>query len=285
MKEKTKQRTKEIPESKKKLVKEIADAMKKNTTIMLASVKGLPSRQFQSIRSSIRDKASIKTFKKSIILRAIESSSIKSISNLKDYVHEDSVVILSDLDAFELSSMLSDKKSPAKAKIGQIANEEIKIEPGPTDIPPGPAISEFGSLGIKVSVEDGKIAIKEPKVIVKKGEPVTEKAAGIMTKLDIKPFTIGFEPIAAYDLKENKLYTNLKIDKKAVLSSLLEKYSRALAFAVSLTYLTNETVKFILAKAASHEKALEKFLKVETSAQSASADSSAQTRNLNPEVN
>jgi len=33
----------------------------------------------------------------------------------------------------------------------------------------GPAVSEFGALGIKIQIENGKITVRDSKVIAKKG--------------------------------------------------------------------------------------------------------------------
>ncbi|MEK6884681.1 MAG: hypothetical protein AABY22_33930 [Nanoarchaeota archaeon] len=66
--------------------------------------------------------------------------------------------------------------------------------------------------------------------------------------------TIGFEPFAAYDKGEDKIYYNIKIDKQGNLKELKKSYSKALAFAVSIAYPVKETLRFILGKAAMHEK-------------------------------
>jgi large subunit ribosomal protein L10 len=248
-------RTKPISAKKLKAVTELTNLMKKNKTFMVCSIKGLPGKQFQSIKKQIRDIATIKVVKKSTALKAIESSGIE-IKKMTAYVIEDSALIFSQIDAFELSGILSQSKSPVAAKTGQIANEDIEIEPGPTDLVPGPVISELGSLGLKIAIEDGKITIKEKKIIVKKGEPIKEAAAGLMSKLDIKPFSIGFEPVAAYDSNDKKIYTGIKINKEKTLEETKTAYSRALAFAVKIVYPCKETIMFLLAKAAMNEKAL-----------------------------
>ena len=77
-----------------------------------------------------------------------------------------------------------------------------------------------------------------------------------MPKLEIKPFTIGFVPIAAFDNKEGKLYTDIKIDREGTLEALKTAYAKALAFAVELAYTSQDTIKLLIAKAASHERAL-----------------------------
>ena len=45
----------------------------------------------------------------------------------------------------------------------------------------------------------------ENKSWIKAGEKVTESASGIMAKLGIMPLKVGFEPIAAYDIIEQKV--------------------------------------------------------------------------------
>lgn len=255
MKEKKKQFEREIPEDKVKSVAELERLIKDNKTFMICSIKGLPGKQFQLIKKKIRDRAKIKVVKKSLVLRAIGDIGIE-IKKMKDYVTEDSALLFSDVEAFELSGVLSENKSPVNARTGQIAPDDIVIEPGPTELVPGPVISELGSLGLKIAIEDGKISIKERKVIVKQGQAINEAAAGLMSKLDIKPFSIGYEPVAAYDSKEHKVYTGIKINKEKTLEDTKGAFARALAFAVKIVYPCSQTIRYILGKAAMNEKAI-----------------------------
>ena len=55
---------------------------------------------------------------------------------------------------------------------------------------PGPAVSELSALGIRIKIEKGKINIQKSKTIVKKGEKISQAAADLMSKLDIRPFEI-----------------------------------------------------------------------------------------------
>lgn len=244
-----------MPESKVKAVAELESLIKKSKTLMICSIKNLPGKQYQAIKKKIREHARIKVVKKTIAIRAIENSGIE-IKKLEEHVVEDSALLFSDIDAFELAGILAQNKTPVGAKIGQLANEDIIVEPGSTDLVPGPVISELGALGLKIAIEDGKIAIKEKKVIVKKGESIKEAASGLMSKLDIKPFSIGFEPVAAYDSQDKKVYTGIKIDSAGSLEILKSSYSKALGFAVNIAYICNETLKFILGKAGMQEKAI-----------------------------
>jgi len=249
----------QIPEYKKKIVNELVKLIKENKTILIASIKNLPASQFQKIGKKLRGKAVVKVPKKSLILRAIDESQNEELKKLSKYIDDSTAILFSNLDSYELASELLKNKSPAKAKPGQEAPEDIEIEAGPTDLPPGPAISELGSVGLQVQIENGKITIREPRVIVKAGKKITQNVADVMNKLDIKPFSIGFIPLSAFDIKENKLYLEIKIDTKQTLEELKLAFGKSLALAIEISYVCEDTVKIMVAKAGSHEKALEKL--------------------------
>ncbi|MBM3233472.1 50S ribosomal protein L10 [Candidatus Pacearchaeota archaeon] len=257
MKEKLKKASNErkVPEKKLKAVTELENLIKNNRTFMVCSIKNLPGKQFEIIKKKLRDKVKIKVVKKNIILRAIDNSGIE-IKKMKEHIKEDSALLFSKLELFELSGILSDNTALVNAKTGQIATDDISVEAGATELVPGPAISELSSLGLKIAIEDGKISIKEKKIIVKKNDKINEVACGIMSKLGIKPFKIGFEPVTAYDSEEKKVFTNIKINKEKNLEELKQAFSRSLAFAVKIAYPCKETIRYLLGKAAAEEKAL-----------------------------
>jgi large subunit ribosomal protein L10 len=234
--------------------------MKKSKTILLASTKGLPSSQFHLIKKNLRGKAEIRVVKKSAAIRAIEGAMKPGLDALKNEIKSDVAIFFSDLDAFELSGLLADNQSPTKARGGDIAPEDINVEPGPTDLLPGPAISELSGVGLRVAVEGGKIAIKLPYVIVKKGDVVKENVASVLGKLNITPMKVGFEPTAAYDAASEKVYVGIKIDKKAVLEQLRYDIGKALGFAKARMYVAKETLSFFFAKANAEERAVQKLV-------------------------
>jgi len=255
MKEKKETFERDIPEAKLKSVAELEKLMKNSKTFMICSIKGLPGKQFQIIKKKIRDNVKVKVVKKSVVMRAIESSGIE-INKMKEHVKEDSALLFSEIDAFELSGILSENQTPVGAKNGQTAPENIEIEPGPTELVPGPVISELGALGLKIAIEDGKISIKEKKVIVKKGDVINESAAGLMSKLDKYFSVFNRNLVAAYDSKEHKVYSGIKINKEKMLEDLKHAFSKALAFAVKIAYPCKDTIRYLLGKAEMHEKAI-----------------------------
>ncbi len=242
-----------------KIVEDLKNLIDNKKTLLIASIKNLPASQFQEISKKLREKAIVKVPKKSLILRALDSSK-KEIEGLREKIDDSVAILFSNLDSFELAGELLSNKSPAKAKPGQEAPEDIEIPAGPTDLVPGPAISELSSLGIQIQIDKGKISIKEPKIIAEKGKKISKGAADIMGKLDIKPFSIGFIPLCSFDSEEEKFYSELKIDKEGTLEELKIASNKALSFAVQREYLTQETIRILLAKANSFANKINRIL-------------------------
>ncbi len=250
-----------VSESKKKIVKDLANLMKKKS-IVVVSIKNLPSAQFQEIKKKIRSMAVIQVAKKNLIDFALDHSGVKELHALVPYVQDSTALLFSDSDAFEISAFLSENKTPARAKEGQIAPENIIVKAGGTDLVPGPDITALSAVGLRPQVKEGKIHIMLDSVLCKKDEVITSAKASILAKLGISPFKVGLEPIAAF--MDGKVYADVKVDKEVMIKELENFYAKGIAFAVSLNYFTKESLPFILGKAAAHESAISALIKTES---------------------
>ena len=241
-----------VSDAKKLKVKELAEQMKRKT-VMVISIKGLPSAQFQDIKKKLRNKAKVQVVKKSLVNFALEHCGIKELHDLVPYVDDSTAMLFSDKDAFEISGILSDEKSPSKAKAGQIAPHDIEVKAGPTELIPGPDISALSAVGLAPKVENGKIAVMQDKVIVKEGKEISEAVASIMAKLDIIPFEVGVEPVAAFDGDTKQIYADIKIDKEAMVEAIMSDYGRGLAFTVEMGIMNDSSIDFIIGRAGIEE--------------------------------
>ncbi len=249
-------REKPIPVAKLEEIKELVGKIGKFRTVLLASCKGLPGLQYHAIKKDLRGKAEVKMTKKTLISRAIEETKKENLQDLKKEIGADITLFFSDLDPFALSGLLSDNQSPSKARAGDIAPENIEIEAGPTELVPGPAISELGAVGLKVSVKDGKLEIMKGAIVAKEGEEINANVASVLGKLDMNPMKVGFLPLAAYDSEDDKVYVGIKINKEETLDELRTLIGKALGFATNVEYSAKETMSYFIAKAFAEEKAL-----------------------------
>ena len=251
-----KKAVKNIPKKKINAVKELVNLIDTKKTILIADIGNIPGSQFQQISKKLRGKALVKVPKKNLLFRALDESKNEVVKKLKDHFKNAAALLFSDLDSYTLAGEILKIKSPSKAKTGQIAPNDLEIPAGPTELVPGPAISELGALGIQIMIKGGKIEIKDPRIVAKEGEAISQKAADMLGKLGIMPFTIGFKPVSAFDAKDNVIYVEMKIDVEEAKASLSDSAARALAFAVSIGLVNSETVKIMIQKAGGHEAKL-----------------------------
>ena len=249
-----------VSDAKKQLVKDLAELMKKKT-VMVVSIKNLPAAQFQEIKKKLRGKAVIRVAKKSLVDFALEHCGIKELRKLEKYVDADVALLFSDGDAFEISGFLSENKSPAKAKEGQEAPEDIEIKAGPTSLIPGPDISALSGVGLQPKVEGGKIHILKDAILCRKGEKISSEKVSVLAKLDITPFEIMLEPVAA--CMDGKIYADIKIDKEATLEELKEMFGRALAFSVEVGYVCKDNLIYVLGRAGAEENVIDSLIEEE----------------------
>lgn len=267
-----KKKVSDVPEYKKKAVQDLINKMKDNRTVLVASNKSLPGGQFHQIKKKLRGKAEVKVAKKSLVMRAMENFGKESMKELEKCIGADVALFFSKLDAFELSGLLTDNMSPSKAKAGDIAPEDITVEPGPTELVPGPAISELGSVGLKVVVENGKLSIKQGATLVRAGEEINAKVASVLGKLNITPLKVGFDPVGAYDSEDDKVYIGIRIDKEGTLESLREAIAKSLNMSVNIQYINDKTIGYFIAKAGLEGNAFEKLVEEKSSKPEAAAE-------------
>ncbi len=241
-----------VSQRKKIIVDELTNLAKKYNVIALLDMEGMPANTLQEMREKLRKHAKIVMSKKrlmKIVFKNVESEK-EGITKLEEHFRGMPALLFTEENPFRIASILKKSRTPAHAKAGQIAPDDIVVKAGPTSFPPGPIISELGSIGLKTGVEGGKVAIKEDKVVVKKGEVIPPKVAEVLTRLDIKPVELGLTMTAAYE--NGIIYTQdvLEVDEQHYIDLLKQAALESFAVALTQGIITEETVKPILEKAA-----------------------------------
>src|SRR3989344_753679 len=191
-----------VQEWKKQEVESLKNLILEYPVLGIVDSTNLPSMQLQKIRFKLKPDVLIKMTRSRLLKLAIEQLKDKKygIEKLNEYLrHNIPILLFSKKDSFRLSKFLIKNKNSAPARPGQKAPNDIIIPAGPTEFTPGPVIGELGQAGLKTAVEGGKIVIKEDKLIVKEGDVITDKVAGVLAKLGIRPMKIGFNLLATYD--------------------------------------------------------------------------------------
>lgn len=243
---------------KKEVVKKIADLIEKNKIIGVVNLENLPAPQLQNMRSNLRGKVVLFMAKKRLINLALDlvKDKKKNIINMKDHLRGMPALIFTDENPFSLFKEIKKNKSNAPAKAGQTAPNDIIVPAGKTPFSPGPVIGELGAIGIKSSVQDGKVVITEDSVVCKDGEKITQEVAGLLTRLSIEPMEVGLDLVATYE--DGVIYDKkvLDIDEDKFNSDISNACSWAVNLSVEIGYSTKETIGIMLTKAFSEAKSV-----------------------------
>lgn len=243
---------------KKDVVAEIVDDIKSFPVVAVVSVEGIGATQFQSMRAGIRGHAKVKVAKNKLLKLALAEAAadVPGVDALVDSIDGQCAIVATDLNPFKLFNKLKATQTPAPAKAGQLAPEDIVIPEGPTPFGPGPIIGDLQKLGLPAQVMNGKIAIKKKTTVVKKGEPISPALAAMLPKLEILPMVVGISPLAIFG--DGIIYGNdvLDIPDDYYQSMFATAAHDALALGIEIAYSAPETMVPLVTKAFRSARAL-----------------------------
>ncbi len=235
-------------------VQKVKDLTETYKVIGILNMHKLPAKQLQQIRESLRWKAVIKMTKKSLIKKSLEGN--QALQQKLDGKKLEPALLFSNENPFKLYKMLKESRTPASAKPGDVAIKDIMIPQGPTSLPPGPAISTLQKVGLKASVQNGKIAVMQDKIVCKAGGAVTEELASVLNLLKMEPMEIGLDLIVAYEAGVIYGKDVLDVDQSRYISDLQRAAQQAVNLSLNTGYITSFTAPMALQKAFIEAKAL-----------------------------
>jgi len=247
---------KTIPQWKQDAVEKLTATINDSQMIGLVNVEGVGAKQLQGIRDSLRGSASIKMARNTLMIRALEKSSKKGIKDLINHVTGPVAFVFSEQDPFALSKFLSENRTAAPAKGGQIAPKDIIVPAMNTGVAPGPFISELAGLKIPSRVKGGVIHITADTVAVKAGDVISNAMALMLSRLGIEPMELQLKLIAAYSDGAVLTADSFEIDIESLFSQVIAGHQYAVNLSVNLGIPTEDTIPLIIAKANMEAKSL-----------------------------
>ncbi|MDZ4170623.1 MAG: 50S ribosomal protein L10 [Methanobacteriaceae archaeon] len=239
-----------VAEWKKEEVNDLKELINSYEVVGIANLTDIPARQLQKMRQTLRDNATIRMSKKTLISLALDDSDKnESIHALAEHMDGQPALVFTDMNPFKLFKILESNKTSAPAKAGSIAHEDIIVPKGDTGFPPGPILGELQQIGIPAKIEKGKIVVQKDQVVVKAGEEVSAKVAGILTRLDIHPMEVGIDLRAAYENETVYTADLLTVDEEKTLSDIQKSFSQAFNLAVNAVIYNQKSTPAIIQKA------------------------------------
>jgi large subunit ribosomal protein L10 len=235
-------------------VERITNLLTSSRVVGVADIGGIPAPQLQKMRNNIRNKASIRCGKNSLILRALEEANkkVKGIDKLKQEIRGQSVIITTNMNPFKLFREMKATKTMAPARGGEIASHDIVVKAGETPFKPGPIVGDLQRVGIPAAIQEGKVVIKADKVVVPAGQRIPPEVAKMLTRLEIYPIEIGINLHAVFESGVIYKPDILDIDIDEFKSELVQASSNAFNIALSIAWINKSTIKHLLTKAHSN---------------------------------
>lgn len=247
-----------VAEWKKKEVEELASLIAKGKVVGIVGIQGVPAAQMRRIRERLKEVGRLRVSRNRLIARALEKakSSKPGVEALARHLNGPSGIVVSDLPAYDLFWTIERLKERAPAKGGEVAPEDIVVEPGELPLKPGPVVAELQAAGIPVVIDRGKVKVKERKVLVRKGERIPREIALALSKMDILPLEVGLDARAFWE--EGLILTreHLSITPEDVAAMIAGAREESLRLAVGIGYAVPETIPILLPLARARALAL-----------------------------
>jgi len=281
-------------EGKAAFVAELKELVKSNKSVGVLNMEKIPAALVLKVKTDLAGKVKIKMGRKTLIERALDESDKKGIKDVKEMLVGPIAIVFSGSNAFEMFKEVKTTKVQVAAKEGDVVEKDIVIPKGPTQIPPGPAISTLQKVGIKTQVQGGKLAIMNDTTVLKAGGTVTADVVSALNLLGIMPNEKSLNVSAI--LEDGIIYRSdvLDIDMEAFVADVLKCVSRSIslslasgflfkesaplavkkaflearAIALEANILTSDTADLVIAKAVRVAKAVEEKMKLESQSDS-----------------
>ncbi|MEM2104634.1 MAG: 50S ribosomal protein L10 [Candidatus Bathyarchaeia archaeon] len=228
-------------------VEEVAKLLKQYKIVGVADLRKVRATQLQELKRRLTADVCIRVIKNTIMKRAVEKCREKpALEKLEKHLTGSNVFLFTNMNPFKLALLLEKGKVRMAAKAGDIASFDIIVPAGNTGQPPGPIISQLNAVGLPTRIESGSVWITKDTLIARKGDVISDRLAGVLSKLGIKAVEAGLSLKVAYDEGFLIEAEQLKIDIDESERKLAAAYAEAFKLSVGVTYPTRENIKTLL---------------------------------------
>jgi len=237
------------PKKKTQMYQQLQELPKKYSVLALVRMEKVRGSQLLPLRKKLQGEVEIVSIKDKVAKLALVKAGITGMDKLSEKVKGQCVFMFTNMSPFKLNVLLGKNKVMLFARGGDTASMDVVIPPKNTGIAPGPMLTDFKENGIATKIDQGTIWIMKETIPVKKGEVISEKLAGLLSKLDIKAIEAGIVLNAA--LEEGSVYQQeeMIIDVEKFRNDLAQAHQEAVSLSIEVAYITVDNIEQILAKA------------------------------------
>lgn len=235
---------------KAKYVAKLNEALKEYKNVLIVQVDNVGSSQMQQVRLALRGKAIVLMGKNTIIRKIVREHipSNPNLENLLPYVVGNMGFVFTNGNLNEIRKIVLEKKVPAAAKAGTMAQNNVTIPAGSTGLDPGQT-AFFQALNIATKIVKGAIEIITDVVFLKQGDKVTSSHVALLDKLNIRPFSYGFKVTDVYEDGNCYAASVLDMSQDDLLAGFMRSVRTLAAVSAAVSYPTLATVPYFLGSA------------------------------------
>ncbi len=244
------------PKAKMQMYEQLQELPKKYKVIGLVKMEKVRASQILPLRKKLKGEVEFVSIKDKVAQKALEKIDVPGIKKTIEQLTGQCMFMFTNMSPFKLNVLLAKNKVMMPARAGDIASIDVVVPAKNTGIAPGPMLTEFKEAGIPTKIDQGTIWIMKDSTPVKKGEPIGEKLAPLLGKLDIKPVEAGIALESA--LEEGLQYAreDLTVDVESVRNGIAQAHQEAVSLSIEAAYVTPENIESILAKASQYARSL-----------------------------
>lgn len=244
------------PKGKTQMYAQLQELPKKYKVMALVKMDKVRASQILPLRKKLKGEVEFFSIKDKVAKKALEKIDVPGIKQTIEQLTGQCMFMFTNMSPFKLNVLLAKNKVMMPARAGDIASIDVVVPAKNTGIAPGPMLTEFKEAGIPTKIDQGTIWIMKDSTPVKKGEPIGEKLAPLLGKLDIKPVEAGIALESA--LEEGLQYSreDLVVDVESVRNEIAQAHQEAISLSIEAAYITPENIEAILSKAAQHARSL-----------------------------
>jgi len=239
--------SKQIVVEKAAEVEEIKKLVQSHVALGVASLQKVRAAQLQLLKKKLKDIAHVQVIKNTLMKRALAELKDKpNLEKLEGFVSGSNIFLFTNLNPFKLALLLDKGRVKTTAKAGDIAAIDVVVSAGNTGLPPGPIISQLGSVGLPTRIESGSVWVNRDTLVAKKGDVIDARLASVLSKLGIKPVEVGLILKAIYEnglvIAEDQLHLDLDDFKKSIMEAQLNAFN----LSINAAYPISENIGLLI---------------------------------------
>jgi len=250
MSELTKKQKKDI------YTKNLVELLKQYNKILLVNIDNVGAFSIQKTRQALRGKATLLFGKNTLIRKTIRdyvekceeagNSDGARIEGLLPFIKGNVGLVFTNEDLNATKEVIESFKQKAPAKVGQIAPDDVFVEPGPTGMEPTQT-SFLQALNIASKIVKGQVEISNRVHLIKSGDKVGQSEAALLDKLSIMPFSYRAEVRTVFD--QGFVYPSslLALGPNDVMQTLAKGLQRIATISLQIGFPTLASVPHLLA--------------------------------------